>query len=533
MPWSAPKRRNVFRHSVAIVGKPEYIPAMTNTQNEQVRAGCYCRISSDPKDKRQGVDRQREDTTVLCEVQGWTPVGFYTDNDRSASNGKQRPEWERLLADVKAGKVDAIVIWNQDRGWRKMADFEALRPLLEPRGVLLATTNIGVIDVRNPDDLFRVQISTSMSEMEIAKMKVRMRRAARQKAEKGKPQWKRAFGYLPDTRDKKDDDGTRTPDPRTAPLVKEAYSQILAGGSISDVAREWNRQEAFTLRGKPWNAALVSQFLRKARNAGLRTHNCRRDRTERSDVIGPGTWPALVDEDVFWQVQAKLNAPGRAPGRKSVRQHLLTGVLMCGGCGHWLSGTWVMQKTGGQSGRPKAGQVKTHPGERSHRITYSCKGCHGCSVRAEHVEPLIFGLVSERLAQADAVDLLRAEHDETVAEALRTERATLLARLDEIADERADGDLTGAQAKRATERVNDKLADLDTRERDAERLRVFAGLPLGTPEVVAAVEGLSDDRLRAVLSVLATIRVQPVGKGHRRVDGGRFDRERVVVDWHC
>ena len=36
-----------------------------------------------------------------------------------------------------------------------------------------------------------------------------MRRAARARAERGRPQWKRAFGYVPDTRRKEDDDGTR------------------------------------------------------------------------------------------------------------------------------------------------------------------------------------------------------------------------------------------------------------------------------------------------------------------------------------
>ena len=233
---------------------------------------------------------------------------------------------------------------------------------------------------------------------------------------------------------------------------------------------------------------------------------------------------------MFWAVQAKLNAPGRAPGRKTVRQHLFTGVLMCGSCGHWLSGQWVMQRTGGKSGRPKAGEVKTHPGQRAHSIVYACKGCRGCSVRSGHVEPLIYALVAERLAQADAVDLLRAQHDETETEALRTERATLLARLDEIADERADGLLTGAQAKRATDRVTERLADVDAREQDAERLRVFADLPLGTPEVADAIEKLSPDRLRAVLDVLVTVTVKPVGKGHRP-DAKRFDRDRVVVVW--
>ncbi|GFG75890.1 recombinase family protein [Mycobacterium botniense] len=79
--------------------------------------GCYCRISSDPQDKRAGVERQRADTTALYEVKEWMPVGFYVDNDRSASNGKQRPRWDDLLADITAGKIDAIAAWDQDRGW--------------------------------------------------------------------------------------------------------------------------------------------------------------------------------------------------------------------------------------------------------------------------------------------------------------------------------------------------------------------------------------------------------------------------------
>ncbi|HUH70100.1 MAG TPA: recombinase family protein [Mycobacterium sp.] len=81
-----------------------------------VKAGCYCRISSDPDDKREGVDRQREDTTNLCEVKDWTPVAFYVDNDRSASKGKQRPEWapvSRSYQEVQS-RPDG---WPRWRGW--------------------------------------------------------------------------------------------------------------------------------------------------------------------------------------------------------------------------------------------------------------------------------------------------------------------------------------------------------------------------------------------------------------------------------
>jgi len=483
----------------------------TDTAKPQIRAACYCRISSDPHDKRAGVTRQKEDLTASCDVLGWTPAEFYVDNDRSASNGQRRENWERLLDDVKAGKRDAIAVWNQDRGWRKMSDLESLRPQLEPLGVLLATTNIGVIDFRNADDVFRAQVSTAMSEMEVAKMKVRMRRAARQKAEQGRPQWKRAFGFLGDTYQL---------DPKTAPLVKQAYSSILAGSSLGDIARVFNDAEAFGLNGRPWTPSTVSLFLRKPRNAGLRTHN--------DAIVGQGTWPALVDESTFKAALDVLNAPGRAPGRKSVRAHPLTGVMRCGkkDCDGYLTGKWAMQPTGGISGRPKAGQKKQPSGQVAHSIVYSCKTCRGVSIRAEHVVPLLYRLIGGRLAMKDAENLLKAKiHDEREAEKMRAEKSVLYAQIAKANDEYDNGIIDGARLAGRKEKVNEKLAVIERKEQDAEMLRVFDGIPVGTPAAVDAVKRLSDDRFRAVIDVLCTVTVLPVGKG-----GKTFNPDRVVID---
>jgi hypothetical protein len=179
----------------------------------------------------------------------------------------------------------------------------------------------------------------------------------------------------------------------------------------------------------------VSLFLRAPRNAGLRSHN--------GEIVGNGTWPPLVDESTWKATQSVLNAPGRAPGRKSVRRHLLTGVLRCGreGCGGYLSGMQTIDKK---------------------RITYCCKSCHGVSIRAEHVVPLVYGVVAGRLAKPDAVDLLKAEvHDEAEAEALRLEANTLHGELDSIGVERGEGLLTGKQAKIATDIVKQKLEAIE------------------------------------------------------------------------
>lgn len=124
-----------------------------------------------------------------------------------------------------------------------------------------------------------------------------------------------------------------------------------------------------------------------------------------------------------------------------MRKHLLTGVLLCGcdGCGGYLHGQWVMlHPTGRKPGRRKAG-VPLEPvrGEVGHRITYACKRCRGCSVRAELVEPIVKESVAQRLARADAIDLLKAQqHDAAQAERVRQELNTLYGELDAIGIER-------------------------------------------------------------------------------------------------
>lgn len=375
-------------------------------------------------------------------------------------------------------------------------ELEDLIDLADEHRLALATVT-GDVDLSTDNGRLYARIKGAVGKGETERKAARQRAAAKQKAEKGLPQWRTAFGYLGGSNGPE-------PDPQTAPLVKQAYAAILAGSSLKDIARLFNDAGAYGLNGKPWTASTVSLFLRKPRNAGLRAYN--------GEIIGKGTWTALVDENTWRAAQSVLDAPGRVLGRKSVRRHLLTGVLQCGKCGDHLSGQWAMQATGG----PKA-----------HSIVHGCRGCRGVSIRAEHVEPLIYRVVSGRLAMPDAVDLLKAElHDTAKTEALRLEAETLLARLDEIADERADGLLTGKQAQRATERINGKLAKIERRQQDQEKLRVFDGIPLGKPEAADAVARLSPDRFRAVLDVLMTVTVMPVGKG-----GHVFNPERVRVVW--
>ena len=92
---------------------------------------------------------------------------------------------------------------------------------------------------------------------------------------------------------------------------------------------------ALTTTGRRWDTNSVSHFLRHPRNAGLRSHFVTGTSTRGTltdDIVGPGTWPALVEESVWRAAQSVL--AGRPSGgrgrRRSVRKHVLTGVLRCG-----------------------------------------------------------------------------------------------------------------------------------------------------------------------------------------------------------
>ena len=320
----------------------KYYLAMSTTAT--AKTALYLRQSYAPNGDILAITRQREDVTRLCRARGWLDTAEYVDNDFSATNGKPRPAYQQMLDDIRTGKVTSVAVWDLDRLYRQPRELEDLIDLADEKGLLLATVT-GDADLSTDNGRLYARIKGAVGKSEIERKAARQRRAARQKAENGLPHWTRAFGYLGDT---------HQPDPHTAPLVKQAYAALLAGSSLKDIARIFNDAGAHGLKnGKPWTPSTVSLFLRAPRNAGLRSHN--------REILGKGTWPALVDESTWRAAQSKLNAPGRvAAGRKSVRRHRLTGVLHCGkpGCGGYMSGQWT--NTG--------------------RITYTCMTCRRVDV---------------------------------------------------------------------------------------------------------------------------------------------------------
>src|SRR3954453_23213789 len=337
-----------------------------------VRAAVYLRQSLDRDGSGLAVARQRQDCLKLCADRGWEPVE-YVDNDTSASNGKGRVAYVRMLADIEAGRIGAVVAWDLDRLHRRPVELEHFIDLTDRHRIALATVG-GDADLSSDNGRLFARIKGAVARGEIERKSARQKRANLQRAELGKPPpgGRRAVGYEPGGMELRDSE---------ALFIRDGYRQLLAGGSLRGIAAGWNAAGFTTAVGGRWRPDGVRYTLRNPRNAAIVVH--------RGQQYGPGGWPPIVPEHTYRAAVALLDDPSRRTTPDTARRYLPAGLARCH-CGAPVI-------TG-----------RTQHGKR----TYRCGQTRGhLSRSAEPVDELVAGLVVERLSRPDAPDLLARPGD--------------------------------------------------------------------------------------------------------------------------
>jgi DNA invertase Pin-like site-specific DNA recombinase len=278
-------------------------------------AATYCRISYDPRGTEAGVERQRVDTDRLASKLKYRIVERIVDNDRSASRKarRRREGFERMLEMVKAGNVDAVIVYDLDRFTRNPDELGAWIDAAELNpGVKIISTG-DVLDLSDPDSIFKARILLAVAEKESANIARRVKREARAAAERGTPRWSsRPFGF--------NKDGTHVP--AEAAELRAMYADVIAGRSMASIAKNLNNRAVPNSTGARWQSATIGFLVRSARNAGLREYH--------NKVIGPGAWDPIVTEDTWHQAVAALDA--RKAGRHQGSRSLLGGLVRCADC---------------------------------------------------------------------------------------------------------------------------------------------------------------------------------------------------------
>jgi DNA invertase Pin-like site-specific DNA recombinase len=448
------------------------------TDPRPTQAAVYLRISSDPTGQAAGVTRQREDCLQLVEQQGWTLHEVYTDNDTSAY--KARPAYTRMLDDIRAGHIDAVVAWHPDRLYRRLKDLEGLIEAIESRNVILRTCRAGELDLSTPTGrmLARILGSVAMAEGEVKAD--RWKRSWRQGREAGKltRTGSRMFGY--------DQDGNVID--HEAAIARVMAAKIREGGSILGVCRWLDEQGVRATRGSAWTPQSVKRYLTNPRLAGYSTLN--------GEIVADGSWEPILDRETWETVRAMLTARTRA---HVPRKALLLDLIYCGKCGHRLITS---------SGRKGARNYRCpkRPG---------MDGCGSVSGIAAHIEDYVEGYAERRLSDPKVRQRI-AELSAHPAEHL-VEINALDQRVRELETQLEEPGVPVDALLRGIQRAKDRRAEL------AEKLAARGSAPL--PPVDAPwPEDLM--RRRALVDlVVERIDLQPADMTKPR----GFDKDRVQI----
>lgn len=316
---------------------PEYLHLVF--PNTQFEALLYGRASRDPKKQGYSVEDQLGNGRTLCSNNNWPIADEFKDLGLSASRHatRARDDFEDLLDAIETGPsrpgvTRIVVAFEASRYYRDLEAYVRLRNACANAGALLCY-NGQVYDLSRREDRKATAMDALQAEDEAEGIRDRNLRTARATAERGDPHGRLLYGYA---REYEVVNGrlrcVRQYEHETqGPYVLRAFEHIDAGRSLASLVRWLNSEEdAARPDGSEWTWVHVRRMLLNRSYLGERVHR---------GEWRPATWPPLKGLDtpagraMFNRVSAKLTDAERrnTPGRETA--HMLSLIMLCGGCG--------------------------------------------------------------------------------------------------------------------------------------------------------------------------------------------------------
>ena len=389
---------------------------------KQVRCAIYTRKSTDEGLDQQfnSLDAQREaGEAYVCshKQEGW--IGLLDRYDDGGFSGAtlERPALRQLLADIEAGRIDAVVCYKVDRLSRSLLDFTKLIEIFDRHEVMFVSVTQ---PISTADSSGRLMLNVLLSFAQFEREMIADRTRDKMAAARRKGKWTGGFPVL--GYDVSPEGGRLVANEDEADTVRQIFELYLDLRSLQGTAAElnrrgwrtksWQTKEGAFHEGVPFNKGHLSRLLGNPLYIGQVVH--------RGDVY-PGEHPGIVDPAVFDQVQQILRRNDVDGGRQVRNRYgaLLRGLLFCSACGCAMTPT------------------STKKGPQVYRY-YVCtsaqrqgwKSCPKPSLSAWRIEPFVIdrikaigrdeSLIKETLRQARQQQRTRAP--QLVAERRRLER---------------------------------------------------------------------------------------------------------------
>ena len=335
---------------------------MLNTQNKIWNATLYLRLSRDDGDKEESnsITGQRELLRdYISQRPEFREYAVRVDDGFSGSTF-ERPSFQKMIEDVKAGRTDCIIVKDLSSFGRNYLDageyIEKIFPFLGVRFIAVNDNYDSLGDKKASDDLI-IPFKNLINEAYCRDISVKIRSQLEIKRKNGQFLGSfAAFGYLKDEQNK----NKLVVDQYAADIVRDIFKWKLEGVSPQDIADALNKlgvlspmeykrslgmkfTTSFKTNAKAlWSAGTVIRMLKNPIYTGVlvqgkettpsyKVHK-RITKDESEWSIIEDTHEAIISKIDFDSVQKVLKCDTRrSPGGKAVG--LFSGMIFCGDCG--------------------------------------------------------------------------------------------------------------------------------------------------------------------------------------------------------
>jgi len=302
---------------------------MPRAEPNRKRCAIYTRKSSEERLEQEfnSLAAQREACEAyICSQrhEGWVVARAHYDDGGFSGGNMERPELQRLLADIRGGRIDIVVVYKVDRLTRALADFARLVEIFDTQGVSFVSVTQQFNTTSSMGRLtLNVLLSFAQFEREVTGERIRDKIAASKK----KGMW--MGGNLPLGYDASE--GALVINPVEAETVRRIFALYREFGCVRRVKEEADRLGLQTKRritangtergGKPFSRGHIYHLLANPIYAGQIAHK---------GQLYLGQHPAPIDIETWTAVRDRLatNAGDHRYKVKSAEPSLLAGLLV-------------------------------------------------------------------------------------------------------------------------------------------------------------------------------------------------------------
>jgi len=309
----------IFESTDKVLGlKPEAPEAV------KMRYCLYARKSTE-QDEMQAlsIDSQIKEMTALAAREGLEIVEVRRES-HSAKEASQRPVFNEMIDEVRAGRFNGILTWAADRISRNAGDLGRVVDLMDAEVLVQIQTYTQKFS-NNPNEKFLLMILCSQAKLENDNKRINVKRGLRARAEMGMlPGWA-PVGYLNDNR--KDHKCEYLLDPIRAPIVKMIFEKIGRDKWSGVRVYHWLKEEVkFTTRsGKQLHISSVYELLKNPFYCGVFEY------PRKSGNWYVGKHEALITRELFEQARQKVTDETKP--RRHFGEFAFLKMIACGDCG--------------------------------------------------------------------------------------------------------------------------------------------------------------------------------------------------------